>query len=118
MSKKHVVYPYIPNSVPEIKAEMLREVNAKDEMELFDVIPDELLFKGRLDILEAIGDEYSIKCLTTDILNKNTNATDHLCFLDSGCALHFIPALCDEVATLGELLTSYAGSGTMDVAKG
>lgn len=119
MSKeKSVVYPYIPNSVPEIKAEMLREVNAESEMDLFDVIPDELIYKERLDIPEAIGDEYSIKRFTTELLNKNANATTHLCFLGNGCALHFIPAMCDEVIGRGELLTSYAGSGTMDVAKG
>lgn len=116
--KAQVVYPYIPNSVPEIKEEMLREVNAKDEMDIFDVIPDDLKFKGRLNIPEPLLDEYSIKRHTTEILNKNANATDHLCFLGSGCAFHFIPALCDEVTARGELLTSYAGSGTMDVAKG
>ncbi len=26
MSKNEIVYPYIPNSVPEVKAEMLREL--------------------------------------------------------------------------------------------
>ncbi len=113
-----VVYPYIPNSVPEIKAAMLKEVGAATEMDLYDVIPDELIFKERLDIPEPILDEYSIKRHTTEILNKNANATTHLCFLGSGCAPHFIPALCDEVISRGELLTSYAGSGTMDVAKG
>lgn len=118
MSKKPVVYPYIPNSVPEIKAAMLREVGAKTEMDLYDVIPEELLLKGRLDMPEAIGDEYSIKRLATEILDKNANAASHLCFLGAGCAPHFIPAMCDEVAGRGELLTSYAGSGSMDVAKG
>ncbi len=118
MSKKQVVYPYIPNSVPEIKAAMMREVNAKDERELFDVIPDGLFFTGRLDVPEAIGDEYSIRRLTNSILDKNAHAESHLCFLGSGCSPHFIPAMCDEVISRGELLTSYAGSGTMDVAKG
>lgn len=117
-SKKNVVYPYIPNSVPAVKAEMLREVNAETEMDLFDVIPDDLLYKGRLNIPEALGDEYSIRRFTTEILDKNANASTHLCFLGNGCAHHFIPAMCDEVISRGELLTSYAGSGTMDVAKG
>lgn len=116
--KTQIVYPYIPNSVPEIKAEMLKEVNAKDEMDLYDVIPDELKFKGRLNLPEPLLDEYSIKRHTTEILNKNANAATHLCFLGSGCASHFIPALCDEVISRGELLTSYAGTGAMDVAKG
>lgn len=115
---KQTVYPYIPNSVPEIKAEMMRVADAKTEMDLFDVIPDELLFKRRLDIPEPLLDEYSIRRYATGILDKNANASTHLCFLGSGCAHHFVPALCDEVINRGELLTSYAGSGTMDVAKG
>ena len=28
MTKKKIVYPYIPNSAPEVKAQMLREVGA------------------------------------------------------------------------------------------
>lgn len=116
--KKSIVYPYIPNSVPAIKAEMMREVDAQNEMDLFDVIPDELLFKQRLNIEEALPDEYSIKRHINEILNKNINASTHLCFLGSGCAPHFVPALCDEVISRGEILTAYAGSGTMDVAKG
>lgn len=118
MSKKQIVYPYIPNSVPEIKAEMMKEVNAKTDMDIFDVIPDELKLNRKMNLPEPLLDEYSIKRHTSEILNKNANANTHLCFLGSGCAPHFVPALCDEVAGRGELLTSYAGSGTMDVAKG
>ena len=33
--KKALVFPYIPNSVPGVKAEMLKEVDAADEMELY-----------------------------------------------------------------------------------
>lgn len=117
-AKDRIVYPYIPNSVPEIKEEMLREVGAVDEMDIYDMIPEELKFKGRMDLPEPLLDEYSIKRHTSGILEKNANTTTHLCFLGSGCAAHFIPALCDEVISRGELLTSYAGSGTMDVAKG
>lgn len=116
--KKQIVYPYIPNSVPEIKAEMLREVDAETEMDLFDIIPDDLLLKERLNIPEPLLDEYSIKRYASEILDKNINTSTHLYFLGSGCAHHFVPALCDEVINRGELLTSYAGSGTMDVAKG
>jgi glycine dehydrogenase subunit 1 len=113
-----VVYPYIPNSVPKIKAEMMKEVDAKTDDEIFSMIPDDLKLKRKLDMPEPLLDEYSIKRHTTELLNKNANASSSLCFLGSGCAYHFIPALCDEVAARGELLTSYAGSGTMDVAKG
>ena len=39
MSRKQIVYPYIPNSVPEIKAQMLKEVGARDIMDLYEEIP-------------------------------------------------------------------------------
>ena len=50
MSKNaEAVFPYIPNSVPEIKAQMLREVGAHDEMDLYAEIPERLRFKGKLN---------------------------------------------------------------------
>jgi len=42
------VFPYIPNSVPEVKSEMLRQVGAHDEMELYVEIPERLRFKRKL----------------------------------------------------------------------
>ena len=61
MAESARVYPYIPNSVPEIKAEMLREVNASDISELYVEIPEPLKMRGRLDLPEPILDEYSLK---------------------------------------------------------
>ena len=40
MTKEKTVFPYIPNSVPEVKAQMLKEVGARDEMDLYVEIPD------------------------------------------------------------------------------
>ena len=60
MSKDKIVYPYIPNSVPEIKAQMIEEVGADDIMDLYAEIPDHLRMKGKLDLPEPILDEYSI----------------------------------------------------------
>jgi len=34
------IHPYIPNSVPEVKAQMLKEIGAKDIEELYEDIPD------------------------------------------------------------------------------
>src|SRR5699024_12879681 len=39
----HFVHPYMPNSVPAIEAEMLREVGVKDVAEIYrSVIPEDL----------------------------------------------------------------------------
>lgn len=117
MSTGKIVYPYIPNSVPEIKEAMLRECGAKNIMELYEEIPKSLLFKGRLNLPEPILDEYSIKRHTEDLLRKNQNTKDNLCFLGAGCAPHYVPAVCDEINGRGEFLTAYVGESMADHGK-
>lgn len=108
MSEEKVVYPYIPNSVPEIKEQMLKEVGAQDIMDLYEEIPEHLRFKGKMNLPEPILDEYSIKRHVDGILNKNKNCAEYLNFLGAGCAQHFVPAVCDEINGRGEFLTAYS----------
>ncbi len=115
MSKK--VYPYIPNSIPEIKREMLDYVGARDESDLYEEIPEYLRLKGLLDLPPAIGDELSIKKHINEILGKNKNCSDYVNFLGAGCAQHYSPAVCDELTSRGEFLTSYAGDAYSDHGK-
>ena len=43
MSETRRAHPYIPNSIPEAKEEMLREIGVKDAEELYaDMIPERL----------------------------------------------------------------------------
>ena len=74
MSESKTVFPYIPNSVPEIKAAMLKEVGAKDIMDLFAEIPEHLRFKGKMDLPDPFLDEQSIKRHMDGILAKNMAA--------------------------------------------
>ena len=117
MSNSRRVYPYIPNSVPEVKAEMLREVGATDIMDLYEEIPDRLKFKGRLNLPEPILDEYSLKKHLSGLLNRNGNCDDYVSFLGAGCAQHFVPAVCDEINGRGEFLTAYVGESYADHGK-
>jgi len=109
MGEEKIVYPYIPNSVSEIKAEMLKEVGAEDIMDLYEEIPEHLRFKGKMNLPEPILDEYSIKRHVDGLLSKNKNCNDYLNFLGAGCAQHFVPAVCDEINGRGEFLTAYSG---------
>lgn len=102
----NIVYPYIPNTAPDTKKELMDAVNVKSEREIFEVIPEHLLYSD-FDFPEPILDEYSLKRHTEDILDKNANLGSHLCFLGAGCAPHFIPAVVDEVLKRGELVTAY-----------
>jgi glycine dehydrogenase subunit 1 len=111
------VYPYIPNSVPHIKAEMLKEVGAKNEMELYEEIPDELRYTGSMDLPEGMMDEFTIKNHTEKILAKNENCAEYASFMGAGCARHFVPAVCDEIVGRGELLTCYGAESWGDHGK-
>jgi glycine dehydrogenase subunit 1 len=108
MSKEKIVYPYIPNSVPEIKEQMLREVGASGIMDLYEEIPEHLRFKGRMNLPEPILDEYSLRKHVEELLNKNKNCAEFLNFLGAGCAQHYVPAVCDEINGRGEFLTAYS----------
>lgn len=117
MSKDVRVFPYIPNSVPEVKAQMLKEVGASDEMDLYVEIPERLRFKRKLRLPKAILDEYAIRRHMEDLLERNSNCKDHLNFLGAGCAQHFVPAVCDEINGRGEFLTAYVGESYADHGK-
>ncbi len=118
MSKEKIVYPYIPNSVPEVKEAMMKEIGISDIMELYErEIPEELRFKGEMNLPDPIYDEYSIKRHTDAILKKNLHAGDYLNFLGAGCAQHFVPAVCDEINGRGEFLTAYVGESVADHGK-
>jgi glycine dehydrogenase subunit 1 len=47
---KFGVHPYIPNSVPEVQAEMLREIGAASVEELYATIPERLRLKKNMNL--------------------------------------------------------------------
>ncbi|MBE6011720.1 MAG: aminomethyl-transferring glycine dehydrogenase, partial [Lachnospiraceae bacterium] len=117
MCKEKVVYPYIPNSAPEAQKEMMDFVGVKDLWDLYEEIPESLKFREKLDIPDAILDEYSIKKHAEKILAKNKNCSEYTNFLGAGCAQHFIPAVVDEITTRGEFLTCYGAESWADHGK-
>lgn len=117
MSESKIIYPYVPNSVPEIKAQMLKEVGAEDIMDLYEEIPEHLKFKEKLNLPEPILDEYSIRRHVEGLLTKNKNCSEYLNFIGADCAQHFVPAVCDEINGRGEFLTAYVGESYADHGK-
>ncbi len=107
--KKPVVHPYIPNSAPAVKEEMLRAVGAESVEELYADIPDRLRFKGRLDLPDPLLSETELVRHVNGLLNRNRSSREVLNFLGAGCYQHQVPALCDEINSRGEFLTAYAG---------
>lgn len=117
MSNDPIVYPYIPNSVPDIKRRMLEEIGAAGIEDLYAEIPSHLRFEGPLNLPEPILDEASIKRHVEQLLRKNRNCSEHLSFLGAGCARHYVPAACDEINNRAEFLTAYVGESYADHGK-
>lgn len=107
--KKQTVYPYIPNSVPKVKEDMLKEVGAESIEEFYEDVPEELKLKEKMDLPKPFLSEYSLRRHVEGILSKNKTCKEYLNFLGAGCWQHYVPAICDEVNQRGEFLTAYAG---------
>lgn len=103
------VHPYIPNSVPHVKREMLEEIGADDIEDLFSQIPSSLRFRGEMDLPPPILSEHALRRHVEGILSKNKTCGEFISFLGAGCWQHYVPAICDEVNRRSEFLTAYGG---------
>jgi glycine dehydrogenase subunit 1 len=108
-NKEKTVYPYIPNSVPTVKKQMLKEIGADNINDFFDDIPEKLRLKKNMDLPIPFLSEYALRRHVEGILSKNKTCHEYLNFLGAGCWQHYVPAVCDEVNQRGEFLTAYAG---------
>ncbi|MEC9328488.1 MAG: aminomethyl-transferring glycine dehydrogenase subunit GcvPA [Pseudomonadota bacterium] len=102
-------YPYIPNALPEIQQRMLREIGLDSIDQLYDTIPQHIRFRDSLDLPPAIRSEADLRAHIEGLLSDNRHAGQNLSFLGGGCARHYVPAVCDEIAQRGEYLTAYVG---------
>ncbi|MFC2164399.1 aminomethyl-transferring glycine dehydrogenase subunit GcvPA [Acidobacteriota bacterium] len=107
--KDKLAHPYIPNSAPDVKMKMMKEIGITDIVELYEDIPDHLRFQRKLNLPDPIQSEYDLKCHVQGILSKNQTCEKNLSFLGGGCWQHYVPAICDEINQRSEFLTAYAG---------
>jgi len=103
------VHPYIPNSVPQAKEEILAELNAESADEFYEDIPQDLRVVNELNLPEPLLSEHALRHHIDGLLAKNQSASELLVFRGAGCYHHFVPAVCDEVNRRSEFLTAYAG---------
>ncbi len=115
--KKDFIHPYIPNSVPSVKEKMLREVGVKTIDDLYEDIPPELRLKQKMKLPEPKLSELELKRHVMKILDKNVSCEERVSFLGGGCAHHYVPAICDEIAHRSEFLTAYAGEPYEDAGR-
>ena len=106
---KQTTFPYIPNSVPEIKQEMLDIVGAAGTGDFYADIPAELRLTKPMNLPDPLLSEAALKRHIGDILKRNVSTDEILSFLGAGCYKHHVPSVCDEVSQRSEFLTAYAG---------
>ncbi len=110
MEKKEIVYPYIPNSLPAAREEMLRATGATSVAEFYQDVPPDLWLQQPLDLPEPLLSEVALKRHVEGLLARNRPAgSELLSFLGGGCYQHHVPAVCDEINQRSEFLTAYAG---------
>jgi len=115
--EKPFIHPYIPNSVPAIKAEMLKSIGVAEVEALYQEIPEKLRFKRKLNLPRPFLAEQDLKKHVMSILSKNKTCEENLNFLGGGCWQHYVPAVCDEIIGRSEVLTAYAGDPYSDLGR-
>lgn len=103
------VHPYIPNTAPATKAEMLAAVGASSVDEFYADVPEDLRVPGLLDLPAPLPAEQDLVRHVRGILNANRTTDEVLSFLGGGTYQHYVPAVVDEVIRRSEFLTAYAG---------
>ncbi len=107
-------HPYMANALPSVKAAMLKEIGAKTIAELFEQIPPDHRLKTPLKTPPGMRSEAELKKHLVGLLRKNTSCEDNLNFLGAGVWQHHVPAVCDEIGTRSEFLTSVWGTAMSD----
>jgi len=100
-------HPYIPNSLQEIKKEMMREIGIRSIEELFSDIPEKFRLKRKLNVPEKGLSEFEVKKHVEALLSRSETCNDMPVFLGAGCWPHYVPAVVKEIAQRSEFLTSY-----------
>jgi len=118
MDEENFIHPYIPNSVPEIKEEMLRFIGAGGADELYREMISERLLLGRpMGLPEPILSELDLRRHVESILSKNKTTEEYVSYLGAGCWRHYVPRVCEEIAGRSEFLTAYAGGSHSDLGR-
>lgn len=107
-------HPFMPNSVPAIKQELLDALGVESTETLFKQIPADHRSERPLRLPPALTSEASLSRHMRDLLNRNLSCGEALSFLGGGCWQHYVPAVCDEITRRSEFLTPVWGTPSSD----
>jgi glycine dehydrogenase subunit 1 len=115
--REPAVHPYIPNSAPRMKAQMLQEIGERGIDDLYAAIPERLRFPRALDLPPPLRSEAALRRHVEALLAQNQSCKETLSFLGGGCWQHYVPAVCDEIGNRAEFVTAYYGETYTDHGK-
>ncbi len=110
-------HPFMPNSVPAVKAELMAAIGIESVDELFEQIPDDHRLKRPLELPPALSSEPVLSRHLRGLLDKNSSCDEYVSFLGGGCWQHHVPAVCDEIARRTEFLTPVWGTPSSDLGR-
>ena len=97
--------PYVPHTPTDVK-EMLDTIGVSSIDDLFVEIPDDLKFKGALNVPAAM-DEYALAKYMGELASRNLDAMKLDWYLGAGLYERYIPASVAAIISRGEFLTAY-----------
>ncbi|MCX7972962.1 MAG: aminomethyl-transferring glycine dehydrogenase subunit GcvPA [Candidatus Aminicenantes bacterium] len=95
---------YIPLSQRDIE-EMLRRIGVSSLDELFQSIPEEIRWKGSLNLPSPLSESELLEYF--EKLGQKNTYPQFLSFLGAGAYPHLIPAVVDYLSSRGEFVTPY-----------
>lgn len=110
-------HPYMANSVPAVKQEMLDAIGASSIEELFVQIPDRHRLRSGLSLPPALASELELARHLRQTLARNESCEANLSFLGAGCWQHYVPAICDEIVRRSEFVTPVWGTPSSDYGR-
>ncbi len=97
---------------------MLDYIGVKNSDELYrEMIPERLLLQDEMRLPTPIFSESDLKKSIDNILSKDITTDEYISFLGSGCWKHYIPKICEVIASRSEFLTAYAGGSHSDLGR-
>lgn len=107
-------HPYMANSAPELRQELMDAVGIDDVEELFVQIPADHRMARSLELAPALSAEGDLVRHLRRTLARNVDCEQALSFLGGGVWQHHVPAICDEIAQRTEFVTSEWGTPASD----
>lgn len=98
-------FRYLPNTEQD-RQDMLEIIGAKDIMDLFSDIPENVRLDEPMDLHASLS-EYELLKHARELASKNTTASELPYFLGAGVYDHHIPAVVNHIISRQEFLTAY-----------